>query len=249
MKNCVKILAILSVFLSFYGCFAIQKGDQYKHIAPGIWRGLFLFGEDSLADKVPVNFEVITDGEKISIEFINGNSRVKSDSLRFWGDTLYAWFDNNKKYLRVIYEPGLVEGYFYDSEKKNYPIEFYAQYAQKHRFLDLRKKPKFDINGVWAMDILDETENIIPTKLDIKVDKNRVIAMMKMEKDSLPTELEGTVQDDKLFLSAFTGDRIILVKAILKDKETLGQGSIRINTIELACAAKKVTLDSNKKAE
>jgi hypothetical protein len=96
------------------------------------------------------------------------------------------------------------------------------------------------------MDILDETENIIPTKLDIKVDKNRVIAMMKMEKDSLPTELEGTIQNDKLFLSAFTGDRIILVKAILKDKETLGQGSIRINTKELACAAKKIAAEQSK---
>ena len=67
MKNCVKILAILSLFISLYGCFAIQKGDQYKYLAPGIWRGLFLFGEDSLADKVPVNFEVKTKGDKVSI--------------------------------------------------------------------------------------------------------------------------------------------------------------------------------------
>lgn len=90
------------------------------------------------------------------------------------------------------------------------------------------------------MDILDETENIIPTKLELKVDKNKVNAKMRMEKDSFDTELEGTIQHDKLFLSAFTGDRIILIKAILKDANTLGQGSIRINTKELACAAKKI---------
>jgi hypothetical protein len=118
MKKFIKILVILAVFINLYGCFAIQKGDQYKYIAPGIWRGLFLFGEDSLADKVPVNFEVKNEGDKISLEFINGNTRIKADSMRFWGDTLYAWFDNQKKYLRVIYEPGLVEGYYYDSEKK-----------------------------------------------------------------------------------------------------------------------------------
>jgi hypothetical protein len=240
MKKFIKILVILAVFINLYGCFAIQKGDQYKYIAPGIWRGLFLFGEDSLADKVPVNFEVKNEGDKISLEFINGNTRIKADSMRFWGDTLYAWFDNQKKYLRVIYEPGLVEGYYYDSEKKNYPIEFYAQYGQKHRFIDLRKKPTHNISGVWAMDILDETENIIPTKLELKVDKNKVNAKMRMEKDSFDTELEGTIQHDKLFLSAFTGDRIILIKAILKDANTLGQGSIRINTKELACAAKKI---------
>jgi hypothetical protein len=244
MKYTVRILAISFIFLNFYGCFAIQKGDQYKHLAPGIWRGLFLFGEDSLAEKVPVNFEVIANGDQISLEFINGNSRVKADSLRFWGDTLYAWFDNHKKYIRVIYEPGLIEGYWYDSEKKDYPIEFYAQYSHKHRFIDLRKAPKFDINGVWAMDILDETEDIIPSKLELSVDKNKVIALLKMGKDSVATELEGTIQNDKLFLSAFTGDRIILIKADLKDAETLYHGNIRINSKELACSAKKVKKES-----
>jgi hypothetical protein len=240
MKYSIKILALTFVSLAMYGCFAIQQGDRYKHIAPGIWRGLFLFGEDSLAEKVPVNFEVTDDAGKISIAFINGKTRLKADSLRFWGDTLYAWFDNNKKYLRLIYEPGLMEGYWYDTSKKEYPIEFYAQYAQKHRFVDLRKKPKYDINGVWAMDILDESEDIIPARLELTVEKNKVYASLKTDKDSVATDLEGTIQNDRLLLSAFTGNKILLIKADLRDSVTLYHGSFRINTKELACSAKKV---------
>ncbi len=240
MKYSIKILALTFVSFIMYSCFAIQQGDRYKHIAPGIWRGLFLFGEDSLAEKVPVNFEVTDDNGKISLTFINGKTRLKADSLRFWGDTLYAWFDNHKKYLRLIYEPGLMEGYWYDSSKKEYPIEFYAQYAQKHRFIDLRKKPKFDINGVWAMDILDESEDIIPARLELTVDKNKVYASLKTAKDSIATNLEGTIQNDRLLLSAFTGDKILLIKADLRDSVTLYHGSFRINAKELACSAKKV---------
>ncbi len=240
MKYAINLLAIGVIILNLYGCFAIQRGDEYKNLAPGSWRGLFLFGEDSLAEKVPVNFEVTNSDGKIILEFLNGKNRIKADSLRFWGDTIYAWFDNHKKYIKVISEPGLIEGYWFDSEKKEYPIEFYAKYGQKHRFIDLRIPPKHDINGIWAMDILDENEDIIPANLKIETNKNKVFASFKTERDSIPTELEGTIQNEKLFLSAFTGERIIFMKAELKDSLTLYHGSIRYNFKELACSAKRV---------
>jgi len=242
MKHIIKFLALTFVILSLGGCFAIQRGDEFKHIAPGIWRGIFVFGDDSLAEKVPVNFEVVSKekGGDIQLEFINGKTRLKADSLRFWGDTLYVYFDGTKKYMRLIYEPGVVEGYLYDSEKKDYPVEFYARHGHKQRFLDLRLKPKFDINGVWAMDILDESEDIIPARLELIVEKNKVFASLKTAKDSVATDLEGTIQNDKLLLSAFTGNKVLLIKADLRDSLTMGRGSIRYNGKELVCSARKV---------
>jgi hypothetical protein len=242
MRIIINILSFTTIVLLLSSCFAIQRGDEFSHIAPGVWRGIFIFGDDSLADKVPVNFEVLnTDkGKDFKIEFINGKTRVKADSIRFWGDTLYAWFDGHKRYLRLICEPGLVEGYLYDAANKDYPIEFYAQFGQQHRFLDLRLPPKFNVNGVWAMDILDESENIIPARLDLNVSKNKVTALLKTEKDSLPTELEGTLQNDKMFLSAFNGNKVILIKTDLRDSVTMGRGSIRFNGKSLACSAKKM---------
>lgn len=242
MRIIINILSITTIVLLLSSCFAIQRGNEFSYIAPGIWRGLFVFGNDSLAEKVPVSFEVFnTDkGKDFKIEFMNGKTRVKADSIRFWGDTLYAWFDGHQKYLRLICEPGLVEGYLYDVANKEYPIDFYATFGQQHRFLDLRLAPKYNINGVWAMDILDESENIISAKLDLSINKNRVIASLKTEKDSLATELEGTLQNDKLYLSAFTGNKVILIKADLRDSVTLGRGSIRFNGKSLACSAKKV---------
>ena len=242
MKKLTKFGILSAVVLLLSGCFAIQRGDEFEHIAPGAWRGLFVFGTDSLAEKVPVNFIVNNskDNKGFSIEFINGNSKLKADSLKTIGDTLYAWFDNKKKYLRLLCEPNIIEGYWYDSEKKEFPIEFYAQYGQRHRFIDLRLKPKFDINGVWAMDILDESEEIIPAKLTLTVDKNKVYSTLKRATDSTEIFLEGTIQNEKLLLSSFTGDKIYLLKADLRDSITLGRGSFRINDKELACSAKKV---------
>ena len=90
------------------------------------------------------------------------------------------------------------------------------------------------------MDILDEGENIIPAKLELSVTKNRVLASLQTEKDSVATQLEGTLQNDKLYLSAFTGNKVILLKADLRDSVTMGRGSIRVNNKSLACSAKKM---------
>lgn len=242
MKNLIHILLLTIIFLALGGCWAIQKGNTYEGLAPGIWRGLFMIGEGELAEKVPINFEVLNsdNDQPIQLEFINGASRLKADSLRFWGDTLYVYFHNTPKYLRLIHEAGLVEGFLYDGTKKEYPIEFYAQYGEKHRFLDLRKPPTSDISGAWAMDILDETGEIIAARLDLTVHKNKVLATLKTEQDSLPQSLEGTIQSDKILLSAFTGEQVLFFRADLRDSVTLGRATIYFNERVLACNAKKV---------
>ena len=63
---------------------------------------------------------------------------------------------------------------------------------------------------------------------------------LKRATDSTDIFLEGTIQNEKLLLSSFTGDKIYLLKADLRDSITLGRGSFRINDKELACSAKKV---------
>lgn len=228
------------LIISLSSCFAIQQGDTFEHIAPGIWRGLFVFGDDDAAEKIPITFEVIHENEKVkSIEFLNGAERVKPDSLRFWGDTIYLYFNKHEKYLRLIYEVDLVEGFLYDMNKQDYPVEFYAQHGKNFRFKDLRQEPAHNVQGIWAMDILEESGNIIAAKLELDVDKNNLKAVLTTETDSIPLNMEGTVQNEKVLLSAFNGDQLIFFEADLRDSITMGRGSIRYNEIKLACSAKK----------
>ena len=89
------------------------------------------------------------------------------------------------------------------------------------------------------MDILDESSQLIAARIDFKVDNNDVRASLQTEKDSVPTYLEGTIQNDKVLLSAFDGDQLIFFEADLRDSVTLGRGSIRFNDRKLACSATK----------
>ena len=110
--RCLGIFAITALLSS---CFAIQHSDsEFQNIAPGIWRGLFVFGDEDAAEKIPINFEVFVDeeGKTTSIEFLNGEEKIEPDSMMFWGDTIYLYFNAYEKYLRLIYEVDLVEGYF-----------------------------------------------------------------------------------------------------------------------------------------
>jgi len=242
MKKLIYLLLFSIVSITLGGCWAIQKGNTYEGLAPGVWRGLFMLGEGELAEKVPVSFEVKnSDNDKdLQLEFINGTQRLKADSLRFWGDTLFIYFHDTPKYLRLIHEAGLVEGFLMDEDKDEYPIEFYAKYGDRHRFLDLRQKPVSDINGAWAMDILDESGEIIAARLDLTCEKNKVFATLKTENDSLPQYLEGTIQSDKILLSAFTGGEVVFFRADLRDSVTMGRASIYFNQRILACNAKKM---------
>lgn len=242
MKYLYQLLGIFSLSILLSGCFAIQQSENgFEHIAPGIWRGLFVFGDDESAEKIPINFEVKVDdnGRTSSIEFLNGKERVKPDSIRFWGDTLYMYFDKSEKYLRLIYEVDLVEGFLMHQQKKEYPIEFYAQHGKNFRFKDLRKTPNYDINGSWAMDILKPSGDLIAARIDFEVENNDVKATLKTELDSLPVNLEGTIQEDKVLLSAFDGNELIFFEADLRDSITMGRGSIRFNQEKLACSATK----------
>ncbi len=242
MKLFYKFCGILSISILLSGCFAIQQSDNtFEHIAPGMWRGLFVFGDADAPEKVPINFEVKVDeqGQNTHIEFLNGETQVKPDSLRFWGDTIYLYFNQYEKYLRLIYEVDLVEGYLYDMNKKEYPIEFYAQHGKDFRFKDLRRPPAYDISGAWAMDILAEEGELIAARIDFKVEDNFVKASLKTEKDSSTINMEGTIQEDRVLLSAFDGNQLVFFEADLRDATTMGRGSIRFNDRKLACSATK----------
>lgn len=242
MKYLYQLLTLVLFSSLLAGCFAIQQSENnFEAIAPGTWRGLFVFGDAEAAEKIPINFEVKVDenGNTTAIDFLNGEERVKPDSIRFWGDTLYLYFNKSEKYLHLIYEVDLVEGFLYDKNKKSYPIEFYAQHGKNYRFKDLRQTPSYDISGSWAMDILEASGDLLAARIDFTVDGNDVKAALKTEQDSLPINMEGTIQESKVLLSAFDGNELIFFEADLRDSVTMGRGTIRFNDKKLACSATK----------
>lgn len=248
MKKMSKIWAVASLSLSLLltACFAIEHGEGFQQIAPGGWRAVFMFGEGEDAERIPVLFKSIStkEVEKPRLLFYNGQDSVYADSLRFWGDTLFVHFKETENYLQLIREVDLMEGNYMvkgaAAKGQDLPIKLYAKFSRPFRFKDLHLAPDYDINGNWALDILDKDENLIPGLLSLKTEQNTAYAELKSGITEKPIYLEGTIQKDQLRLSAFTGKELVYISADLRDANTLGRAKIRYNQLEYACLAKKI---------
>lgn len=245
IKQCMyKICALLSLtFLT--GCFGLEVGQPFQHIAPGPWLGVFGFSseipsklmelhKDSLIqDKVPINFFVNSDanGKPLNFQFVSNTDTVTSDSIKFWGDSVFVFFHENKTNLRAVFEVDNMQGYLYDMEEKDYPVQFRAKSGSFARFPDIRRAPIADLNGNWNLLIAsNENEDIFEGKLNFLVKGNIALATIESSDINPKMSLEGTIQGKHIYLSGFNGKTVIFLSGELSaDGKNLVKTSLRIS--------------------
>jgi hypothetical protein len=236
-------LAILALLTS--GCWDIQTGTPFKHIAPGAWRGVFIFDQeppkklmkvkkDSMRnERIPVVFQVVSNKQGLpkSLLFVDGTDSLRSDSLRIKNDTLFAYFDRSQTYMRLVYEINLMEGVLYDLTEKNYPIRFQAQSGVYPRFPDIRRKPIADVSGQWQTQIADnESDSMSTCAMNFVAKDNNVSVNIQATPFAPALSLEGTIQGKQIYLSGFNGRTAAQLSAeITPDGKALQKATLRIN--------------------
>lgn len=234
---------------SVVACFDIQKGKEFKHVAPGAWRGVFVVDTSSTKYRIPVLFNVNSDeaGKPQQATFTNGNFQIATDSMRFWGDTAYFYFNSNQTYLRVVYEVGFMNGFLFDQTNAQYPIIFQAQHGAFPRFPDIRRQPSRDIDGKWSLELVEELgDSVANHTAAIKImlgqpntpTETRTTAILEMP-NAPAIELEGESQGSEIYLSGFDGKRAVLFTAALAAPNQFQQGLLLINNKRYVCTAKK----------
>lgn len=222
------------ILCSQISCLGIEKGKAFEHVAPGNWRGVFVVE----SEKIPVTFDInSTDaGKPTDFVFFNGEQQLKSDQLKFWGDTVYVYFNKQQSHLRLTYEVNLMEGHWFDETGQSYPIAFIAQNAITHRFPDVRTTPTENITGTWTVKAIVDQDSTLNTQLRIATDQNKATGTLFLQPNiSIP--LEGTVQGAKVYLSGFNGKHICMFSASIADKNALHQGKLFINNQSMFCTA------------
>lgn len=241
-----KLLLGLLCSAGLSACFNIQKGKEFKHVAPGAWRGVFMTDTSSRV-RLPVSFEVLSDehGMPKQLAFINGSERVLTDSIRFWGDTAFFYFQKSQAYFRVIYEINLMEGALYDQTQAEYPLQFQAQAGTFPRFPDIRREPAADVSGEWTMQLglsstsaETGTDSLVNGKIQLKADKNQLTGLLTIP-NYPPLQVEGTIQGTQFYLSGFDGRRATLISGVVPNANTIQKGSLKINYKEWAFQASK----------
>ncbi len=225
--------------LVFSACFDIQQGQPFQYIAPNAWRGAFVT-DATTAERVPVLFEVKSDekGMPQKLVFDNGLSQTETDSLRFWGDTLYAYFGKSKSFLRLIYEVNLLEGKLYFENDSEYPLVFQAQSGKFPRFPEVRREPVAAISGIWQADFAQADSDTMQTlQLEFDQKENEVQALLKI--GQINAHLSGSLQGNQLYLSGFDGGKVYFLSALVQNDKTLTKGKLAINLQKYVFNAQK----------
>lgn len=207
---------------------------------PGVWRGVLLLDDPALSgikkpldekslseirslqineinsNELPFIFEVIyPEEDSFSIEIINGEERIQPGRIVFGRsfatakDTIEIHFPEYRSMIKGIVEDRAMEGVFIDSSRGSYEIPFVARQGDNYRFTRLQKKPIGDISGDWAVQFGIDSDNKWPGIGQFEQEGNELRATFTTETGDYRF-LEGCIQEDKLYLSAFDGSHAFL---------------------------------------
>ena len=256
MTNYRSKIVILFIGLAISSCLVVQ--NQFLGLAPGPWRAVLklefvpvtpnpkgkplpeklnLEFEEVSKGELPFTFEVIykdDSKEDFHIEIINGEERIIVDDvivgrdLKTAKDTILIDFPVYDSYIKAIYEENIMEGEWIVRNRDNYSIPFVARHGQDHRFTTLRKEPKLDLTGKWETTFEIGTEDEYKAIGEFQQNGNKLTGTFLTETGDYRF-LEGTVQENKMYLSVFDGSHAFLFEAKITEEETL-IGSFRSGT-------------------
>jgi len=240
----IRYLTVGIVLILIAGCFHIE--NRYSGMAPGPWRAtidITPLGEagivtevgtktynldDTQKNQLPFTFDLIYDNETdFHIEIINGEERIKVTDIQIGRnrennkDTFLINFPIYESYIKGYYNERIIEGEWVVTTKRNYALPFVAKFGKNHRFTQLKQKPVMNLTGNWEVQFEDK-DGAYAGVGEFKQEGNELRGTFRTETGDYRF-LEGTVQNDKVYLSVFDGAHAFLFEAkILADKSMIG---------------------------
>ncbi len=224
--------------------------DRYPTLPPGPYRAILELEYNPivpnpkgapLPEKTNLKFEEFTEGllpftmdvvyetdTTFRIELHNGEETIivppehiaTGRDQQAGRDTLRIDFPVFDTHISAYHEENVIEGVFVNHYRENYRIPFKAYFGENHRFTVLRKAPKADISGKWAVTFGMGDEEPYPGIAEFQQEGNHLTGTFRTETGDYRF-LEGTVQADKAYLSVFDGSHAFLFEAKINDDGTL----------------------------
>ncbi len=240
----VRTLALLVLIgYGLAGCFVIE--NTFTGLAPGPWRGILILDdlppdaklqdpfnlklETVRSGELPFNFEVIyQEDSTFYIEIINGEERIKVEDItmgldrRMAKDTLTINFPVFESYIRGVYAVDVIEGEWVVTNRgEDYRIPFVAKFGFDYRFTPLKKEPVMDISGRWEVtfEAVSE-EDTFKAIGEFYQDGNKLTGTFLTETGDYRF-LDGTIQENKFYLSTFDGSHAFLFEGKINEDGTL----------------------------
>ncbi|MFN7117578.1 MAG: TlpA disulfide reductase family protein, partial [Saprospiraceae bacterium] len=116
-----------------------------------------------------------------------------------------------------IWQESIIEGEWVVNNRENYKVPFVAKQGENYRFTVLKKTPVMDISGKWEITFDDDNSKGLG---EFKQEGNYLTGTILTETGD-HRFLEGTVQANKLYLSAFDGSHAYLYEGKIQPDSTL----------------------------
>lgn len=238
LNNTIPKFILFLFLISLNSCVSIS--NKYDELPPGIWRGTLKIYDESISsedlkinkgellyDELPFNFNLdYTDEGKMFIEIINGEERIIIDDIIIGldrataKDTILINFPLYNSYIKGIHEEGTIEGHWHVKYKGEYSIPFIASHGRDYRFKVRKNNKTHNLTGKWKTNFDFDKEEPYPAIGEFKQVGDKLEGTFRTETGDYRF-LEGTVQDNKFFMSVFDGSHAFLFQGLIEDDNNL----------------------------
>jgi len=213
-------LIISSIVILFFALSSCKSSDQ--EIKTGIWRATL---KTSSAAEIPFNFELIDSAGDKRIIIINGEERFRVDEISITADSVFIQMPLFESEIRAENKGGVLKGrWIRHLEDTDAVMDFEARAGDDWRFFKANENPGSNMTGRWSTTFtsIDSADTTIAIGEFRQVNGRLTGTFLTTTGDY--RFLEGTVSDDKLYLSCFEGENAYLFTGNLLNDSTIVDG-------------------------
>ncbi len=217
MKFTANIESVLIMLLALASC---KSSDQ--EMTSGVWRATL---KTNSAAEIPFNFEVIDSAGSKHINIINGEERFRVDEISFTSDSVFIKMPLFDSEIKAKNKGDVLSGqwikHLADSDAV---MAFDARAGDDWRFFKASENQEANISGRWSTTFtsLDSADTTIAIG-EFRQEKGRMLGTFLTSTGDYRF-LEGTVSDNKLYLSCFDGSNAYLFTGNILNDSTIADG-------------------------
>ena len=211
------------LLLLFMSVISACQTTVKESLTAGIWRATL---KTELGAEIPFNFEVIDSADKKMLDIINGDERFRVNEVTWTDDSLLIQMPLFDSEIRAVLNGKKLTGQWIKHlADSSVSMKFDAAPNASWRFFNTDVKTKFNLNGRWSTTFVSRDKKDTTQAIgEFKQDGTRLTGTFLTTTGDYRF-LEGTVSDDKLYLSTFDGSHAYLFTGKLANDSTIVNGT------------------------
>lgn len=218
-KAALNIFAVLITLAGLSSC-KTSDGDKLKK---GVYRATL---KTEVGAEVPFNFEVIDSAGKKLIDIINGKERFRVNEIVIQNDSVLIQMPLFDSEIKAVVQDGALSGkWIKHLAAKNAEMDFNAEPDASWRFFKANVKPSRNAQGRWSTTFVSKDGKDTTVAVGEFVQDGSKLTGTFLTTTGDYRYLEGTVSEDKLYLSCFDGSHAYLFTGKLQNDSTIVNGT------------------------